>query len=148
MIRQATPADLQTLAQLHSQCFAESWSAQEFARLLAIPGTFALLADTDAGFVLVRVAADEAEILSVGVRPERRQQGLGRALMAAAAERAFGHGAQTLFLEVSANNAPARTLYGALGFAEAGRRKAYYNEGGRKADALTLKARLPLGKSA
>ncbi len=147
-IRNASSADLDTLARLHRACFAESWSAQEFARLLAIPGTFALLAGEGTGFVLARVAADEAEILSLGVSPESRHRGLGRALVGAAAERAFGHGAHTLFLEVSVNNGNARALYASLGFAEAGRRRAYYNEAGQMADALTLRSPLPLGKDA
>jgi len=148
MIRSASLADLEILAALHRVCFAECWSAQEFARLLAIPGTFALIARNRAGFVLARASADEAEILSIGVHPQDRRQGLGRALMQAAAQDAYGRGARTLFLEVACNNRNARALYAALGFAEAGRRKAYYRDRGQSADALTLKAPLPLGQSA
>jgi ribosomal-protein-alanine N-acetyltransferase len=150
MIRGASLGDIETLAGLHRQCFAEVWGAQEFARLLAVPGTFALLAPDDAGFVLARVAADEAEILSIGVRPQNRCRGMGRALMEAVANEAFQRGAKSLYLEVSCNNGGARALYAKLGFAEAGRRVAYYREKEGMADALTLKAALPLmlGKAA
>jgi len=58
------------LAPLHAACFAEAWSAETFDRLLAQPGVFARIAcdqDNIVGFILVRAAADEAEILSLGV---------------------------------------------------------------------------------
>ena len=88
--------------------------------------------------VLLRVAADEAEILTIGVAA--RRQGIARALMAAALERARAQGARTMFLEVAADNGAARGLYEMLGFAPAGLRQGYYAGG---ADALLL--RLELG---
>ncbi len=94
---------------------------------------------------MVRVAADEAEILSIGVEPAARRTGLGAALVARAAEAAHASGARTLFLEVATGNAAARALYGGFGLREAGRRKAYYGAG---EDALILRADLPLRKSA
>jgi ribosomal-protein-alanine N-acetyltransferase len=74
-------------------------------------------------------------MLTVAVVPERRQQGLGEGLMAAAAEEARLRGATRLFLEVSTRNPAARGLYQRLGFAQVGRRKAYYANGD---DALVL----------
>ena len=54
-------------------------------------------------------------------------------------------GAETLFLEVAVDNVAALGLYTALGFAETGRRKAYYaRAGGPAADALILRVDLPL----
>ncbi len=84
--------------------------------------------------VLLRVAADEAEILTIGVAA--RRQGLGTALMAAALAAARAQGAAAMFLEVAADNAAARGLYGNLGFAAAGQRRGYYANG---ADALLLR---------
>ena len=148
MIRRTTAADLPVLVRLHGECFAQGWTTEAFGRLLASPRTFALLAQTDdvpAGFVLFRIAADEAEILSLGVRPGSRRASLGRALVLAAALQAFDEGVHTIFLEVAADNMAASALYAALGFSAAGRRKAYYREPDWPAtDALTLKAALPL----
>lgn len=148
MIRRATASDLPTLARLHGACFPQAWEVEAFGRLLASPGTFALLAPADGphGFVLIRVAADEAEILSLGVEPASRRKGLARKLVTEAAKEAHGEGTATIFLEVAAGNAPAVTLYSRLGFTTAGRRRGYYREPGQPpADALTLKAALPLG---
>ena len=79
-----------------------------------------------AGYVVAIDAADEGEILNLAVAPGGRRHGLGRALvrevLAALAER----GAEHVYLEVRESNAPARALYAAHGFKEAGRRKAYY----------------------
>jgi|ERR1051326_620701 ribosomal-protein-alanine N-acetyltransferase len=145
-LRPATAADCELLATLHRACFDDAWSAVSFHALLTSPGVSALLAGP-AGFILWRVVADEAEILSLGVAPSARRQGLARQLVAAAAEAAFENGSQKLFLEVEAGNRAARALYSGLGFAEAGRRLSYYKKpDGTAADALTLKAALPLAR--
>ena len=131
--------DLSRLASLHAACFDDPWTAQAIGALLATPGAFAFaLAD---GFILVRQAADEAEILTLAVRPAARRQGLGRALVRAAAAHAAQKGAQSLFLEVATTNGPACALYEKEGFARSGLRKAYYPG---SLDALVLKAQLPL----
>jgi ribosomal-protein-alanine N-acetyltransferase len=131
MIR-AGVAHADALALLHAETFpTASWSAASFATLLAQPGVSGFIQDT--GFLLLRVAADEAEILTIGVVDRRR--GAGRALMHAAIAAARANGAIRMFLEVAAQNTAARGLYAALGFTEAGRRPAYYEDGG---DALLL----------
>lgn len=125
------------LAELHRSCFAAPWSETEFAALLGQPGVVA--AAEAEGFILIRVAADEAEILTLAVRPDARRRGLGRRLVEAGARAAAGRGAARLFLEVAEDNVAARALYGAAGFVEAGRRRAYYpRPEGPAADALIL----------
>jgi ribosomal-protein-alanine N-acetyltransferase len=137
-IEPAGAAALGLLAALHGRCFEEAWSREAFAKLLATPGAFAFLALEEAeplGFALGRAAAGEAEILTIGVLPEARRRGAGRALMAAVEAEARARGAAELFLEVADDNLAARALYLALGFAQVGRRPAYY--GSR--DALVLR---------
>lgn len=124
------------LAALHARCFPDAWNAAAITALLATPGTFAFAHDD--GFVLARAVADEAEILTLAVHPEKRGKGLGRALLQATISKARALGAKSIFLEVGVDNPPARALYAGLGFAKVGARKAYYNGG----DALVL--RLPL----
>ena len=147
-IRPATPDDAATLAHLHAGSFADAWSAASLAGLMASPGAFTLVAEEDlipCGFVLGRAAGGEAEILTLVVRPEARGRGFGRALVRAAAQAAAELGATALFLEVAVDNEAALGLYAALGFAEAGRRKAYYARGGGPPiDALVLRVVLPL----
>jgi ribosomal-protein-alanine N-acetyltransferase len=142
-------ADLAPLAAIHAACFAEAWDVRALGELLAGPGVFAV--SSADGFLLARVAADEAEILTLAVRPQARQHGTGAALVAAAASHAQSLGARALFLEVGVANAAARGLYTRLGLAEAGRRKGYYAQpGAAPQDALVLRSNLPLsplGKS-
>ena len=131
-------ADTASLAALHAACFPDAWDAAAIAQLLSSPGAFAHRhAD---GFVLARVAAGEAEILTLAVAPHARGQGLGRALLRNAIAAAQKKGAQAVFLEVGADNPHALTLYAGLGFAKVGMRKAYY--AGR--DALVLRLPLPV----
>lgn len=51
--------------------------------------------------------------------PGARRQGCARAIVLAAARSAQAQGAGRLYLQVETNNAPARALYGQLGFAQA-----------------------------
>jgi ribosomal protein S18 acetylase RimI-like enzyme len=93
-------------------------------QLLALPGTFAFLADGECGgFVLVRTAGGEAEILTLAVAPAARRRGIGSALISAACRHAQEMGAAAMFLEVSRTNEPAKALYTRLGFREVGLRK-------------------------
>ena len=131
-----TPDDL---AALHARCFVtpRPWTAAEFAGLLAAPGAFLLTESS--GFLLGRVIAGEAELLTVAVDPLARRQGSGRALVAQFAAQARARGAQTAFLEVAEGNEPARALYAACGWPAAGRRRGYYRHpDGRAEDALVL----------
>ncbi|GAW41666.1 ribosomal-protein-alanine N-acetyltransferase [Brevundimonas sp. SH203] len=132
----ATPPDV--LAALHAEAFAAPWDARAFSDLLAQPGV-CLGVETD-GFILIRVVLDEAEILTLAVRPDARRQGLGRRLVERACDAAKEAGAASLFLEVAEDNAAARALYARAGFVEIGRRKAYYTgTDGRRIDALALR---------
>lgn len=125
-----TPAEAPALAALHAAAFppGEGWDAAAFATLLGMPGAFALLAP-DAGFLLGRVAADEAEVVTLAVTPAARRQGTGRALVDTACILAAGEGAAAMFLEVEEDNAPALALYESCGFARVGRRAGYYGPG-------------------
>ncbi len=132
------------LAALHAAACppAEAWGPDAMRLQLELPGCFGLLEPGGRGAVLARVAADEAEVLTLAVLPAARRRGLGGALLAAAAREAARRGARTLFLEVAEGNAAARALYAAAGFAPVGRRPRYYPGG---ADALVLRLDLAPG---
>ena len=90
------------------------------------------------GFVLLRAIAGEAEIISIGVRPEARRAGIGHRLMDAALAAAAAGGAEHLFLEVAADNWQALGLYLSYDFTEVGRRPNYYQRNGGGIMALVL----------
>jgi [ribosomal protein S18]-alanine N-acetyltransferase len=121
------PAHGPVLAAIHAQTFppSERWSAEAFTALLAGPGVIGLLGAEGGGFVLARRAADEAELLTVAVLPERRREGLGRRLLLALGKVC----PVPTFLEVAATNEPALALYRGLDWAEVGRRRDYYGAG-------------------
>lgn len=135
---EADAAHAAALAAIHAAAFAPAgrWDAAAMAGLLATPGVFALI-DPAGGCVLARVAADEAEILTLAVAPGQRRRGVGCGLLRHARARAAALGAATLFLEVSAGNGAAVALYAAAGFVACGRRLKYYPDG---SDALVLRA--------
>jgi ribosomal-protein-alanine N-acetyltransferase len=126
----ATAAHAAALAAIHQAAFppGERWGADAMALQLALPGVLALI-DPRGGMVMARIAADEAEILTLAVHPDARRQGLARALLAEAADIVAAQGATALFLEVALRNTAARALYAASGFAEVGRRRRYYADG-------------------
>ncbi|WP_343080953.1 GNAT family N-acetyltransferase [Ostreiculturibacter nitratireducens] len=131
------------LAALHSRCFTapRPWGAGEFASLLSQPSVFLL--EEGQGFILGRVVAGEAELLTLAVAPEARRRGLGRALLSRFDETARTRGAEDAFLEVAENNAAARALYAAAGWKPAGRRRGYVTGlDGRSVDALVLGKRI------
>lgn len=127
-------ADTALLAALHAACFEDPWDAASLRATLAAPGAFAF--HHRDGFVVARVASDEAEILTLAVAPAARGKGLGRALLNAVIAEARQRGAGAIFLEVGTDNPAALALYAGLGFANVGSRKGYY--GGRDASVLRL----------
>ncbi len=130
------------LAAIHAAAFSAPWDAAAFETLLDQTGVFAIEAPD--GFILLRAVADEAEILTLAVRPGARRQGLGARLVRDGATMAADRGATRLFLEVADDNAAALGLYTGMGFAGAGRRPGYYaRPGGGRQDALILALNLP-----
>ena len=145
----ASLADAPLLAKLHAQCFDDNWSKEAFGSLLRNAGAIALIAYGDAetppaGFILIQIAADEAEILSIGVVSTCRRRGIANALVRAGGKAADERGAATMFLEVDVKNIAARHLYGQLGFEEAGLRRGYYKTCDSLSDALILRTALPI----
>ncbi|TCR68902.1 ribosomal-protein-alanine N-acetyltransferase [Bosea sp. BK604] len=129
----------------HLGGFARGWDPGECAALLAdasvvTDGVFAGSSAVPSGFVMSRKAADEAEILSIVVKPDQRGSGLGRALLGAHLGQLAARGVTQVFLEVEDGNAAADRLYRHFGFREVGRRKGYYPKpDGSKATAVTMR---------
>ena len=140
---EASPRDATALAALHGVAFRRGWSESEFERLLTGKNVIAHRAMTGrtlAGFILSRLAAGEAEILSIAVAPARRRRGLARRLLDLHLRRLAGLAIRAVFLEVEENNKPARRLYDRRGFREVGRRPAYYSQDNeRPTNALILR---------
>jgi ribosomal-protein-alanine N-acetyltransferase len=142
--------DLDRAAALHAESFAplgeRAWTRRDLAELLASPGvagTLLAVDGGDAGFALWRVAADEAELLTIAVRPVHRRRGAGRRLLMAMIDHVRSAGARSLYLEVGTDNQAARHLYDSEGFRAVGNRPAYYQRGsGRAVDGIVMRLTL------
>lgn len=133
-------------ARVHAASFDAAWDSADFEQFLGAGETMAHGAiesadDSVVGFVLSRIASDEAEILTLAVAPAHRRRGLARRLLCAHLESLAEAGAELIFLEVGAENGAARALYASLGCAPVGERKGYYRSGCE--DALVLRLDLP-----
>jgi len=136
---EAQPRDAAAIAALHKASFQRGWGEDEIYRLLidtTVTAHRVTFGSTMIGFILSRLAAGEAEILSIAIAPARRGRGLARALLDLHLRRLAGLGARAVFLEVDEHNAAARALYRRAGFQQVGRRQSYYQSG---AAALVLR---------
>jgi ribosomal-protein-alanine acetyltransferase len=149
-IRLLEAGEFDRLVPLHAACFEEAWDLEALATLLAMPGAFALIATIEsgeiAGFIMIRGAADEAEIISFGVHPGSRRRGIARRLLATAIEVTARRGQRQLFLEVAADNHAARELYLSEGFADVGRRPNYYHRADGSVAALVMRRDITIAR--
>jgi len=147
--REARLEDAGRFAEIHAEGFHMGWDRHEMETLL-VGGCIAdtllsrgFFGEVVTGFALSRVVMEEAELLSIALDREVRGKGHAAPLLAAHAARLRRAGAESLFLEVAADNAPALALYRGFGFEEIGRRKGYYPavEGAQSArrDAITMR---------
>ena len=141
-----SPPYAELAAALHAICFETGWPARSILDGLHAPGGcgwLALHADTTGaedpiGLLMARQTGDQAEILTLATRPDRRRCGVAARLLETATAALSAAGAARLFLEVADDNRAARALYDARGFVPVGRRKAYYRRGNRSVDALVM----------
>lgn len=127
----ADPERAAELATLHARIFTPAWSENSIRDLLQHPASTSLVAvagnpKAAVGFIIGQLAADEAEIISIGVAPDWQRFGLGAMLVEGLARAARRGEARKLFLEVAEDNVAALALYRKLGFDETGRRPRYY----------------------
>jgi ribosomal-protein-alanine N-acetyltransferase len=142
VIEAAHVSDASQLAQLHGASFHRGWGRTEFEQLLLDRNTLTHRLRQDRhliGFLVSRLAADEAEILSIAITPHERGHGLSRDLLHTHLGHLAGRGIKKVFLEVEENNQPARRLYERAGFRVVGRRERYYSSAeGEHLNALVM----------
>lgn len=137
------------LAALHAACFDDPWSEADMAAFLAMPGTRAVIATAGedgaaVAFAIIRVVADECEVITIGVVPAWRRRGTGRVLLDHCQAIAAEAGADRMILEAAESNRPALALYASLGYTAVGQRAGYYRgRDGRRETAYVLARDLP-----
>ena len=135
--------DAPRLAELHGASFHRGWGESEFENMMRERNTLVhrlRLGRKIIGFAVSRMAADEAEILSIAIDAAHRGRGLSRELLLTHLGHLAGRGARAIFLEVEEQNEPARRLYEWAGFGVVGRRERYYQQAnGEQLNALLMR---------
>lgn len=116
---------LNELENLHKACFPHKpWTAQDFADLKK--SGCEIIASQN-GFAVWRVVAGEAEIITIGVHPDARKNGIASAMLTLIEDDVKKHEGTKIFLEVAENNTAARALYENRGYKQIGKRPKYYD---------------------
>lgn len=151
-LRPLTPADLDDLEAMERSLFgAGAWSRASLAEELDGPGRWYVGAEDAATGELVGYAGLwfdgwDAQVMTIGTRPDAQGRGVGRALLDALLGRARELRAADVLLEVRVDNEPALRLYERAGFERFGRRRGYYQP--ENVDAWTMRLRLAGGQPA
>src|ERR1700692_1176907 len=127
-VRPYRPGDTEALCAICRQSpEAAQWSKESYEKPHSL-GQIVLVAHSNGeirGFLVARIAADEAEILNTAVDPAHRREGIGSLLLAAAISTAQAHNAKNVYLEVRESNRKAIAFYVKHGFAKSAERHAY-----------------------
>jgi ribosomal-protein-alanine N-acetyltransferase len=135
-------ADLDEVFAVEQSVYPHPWSRGNFIDSLNAGYHAWVLRDDGelAGYFLLMAAVDEVHLLNVSVAESRQRQGLGLYLLDKVAACARGLGAESILLEVRPTNLRALQVYQRYGFAEIGRRKAYYPaHNGQREDAIVMR---------
>lgn len=130
-IRPISREDATALSALEARCEgAARWGEAAYQEIgeSGIRGWAAQGGGRVLGFILVRVVADEMEILNLAVDASARRRHIGSKLLDHAVGAARAVRVRQLYLEVRESNAAARVFYVRAGFDERGRRKNYYSQ--------------------
>lgn len=145
IVRRMRRPDIREVAEIERRSYSLPWSAFTFRSLLRRSNAILLVAVENkgiTGYAALWLAADEAELGNLAVKPGRRGRGAGRTLLRHMLAEAAQRGARAVYLEVRESNAVARRLYETHGFRIVGTRPDYYSS--PREDALVM--RLDLDK--
>jgi [ribosomal protein S18]-alanine N-acetyltransferase len=138
-----TPAHIDALMTHEHEMFdTESWTADMYREELADDDDRYYLAAVGpsgelVGWAGIRLVGHEVHIMTIGVVPAARRQGIAIRLLRALLDEARRRGGTVAFLEVRVDNAAAWRLYEREGFEVIGRRRGYY--AGGRVDAITMR---------
>lgn len=138
-----TPLTLESLLLLENiekRCSRVPWSEKLFREEFGCNGSTVFGAKENGelvGFLVLRQEGNEAHVLNLGVLPDSRRMGIGKALVEWALGAAHQAGAREIQLEVRESNFGALALYESCEFVRVGTRPAYYSDTGEDAILMT-----------
>lgn len=149
--------DLDAVADLEAELFGKGkWSRAMFVSELHAPWRHYIVAvpagdpETILGYAGIALG-ESAQVMTIGVAPAARRQGIGRRLLTDLLREAEEHGSREAILEVRVDAEAPQAMYRKFGFIGIGVRKNYYQAEG--IDALVMKKNLgpqvgPVGSEA
>lgn len=138
-IRPLSSEDAPAASTIHKASFETGWSAQALGLHIADDLALGIYDGALIGFILMKFAGDQADILTIAIESKARQKGLGRALLTSAENHAAQRGISIMFLEVAEDNHAAIALYSRAGYQPIGKRPAYYKRAKGRVAALTYR---------
>jgi len=128
-IRPMLVEDVPAVCAVDRLCFPEPWPTSLFLSETTSPMSRFQVAVEDGeilGYLGGHLILDEAHVVTLGVHPDRRRQGIGERLLADFIEAALQENCRRITLEVRESNASALALYRRYGFQPISRRRQYY----------------------
>jgi len=141
------PGDAGQIADIHAESFGKAWTRSDMEDHITRDLCLGIGDDPLEGFIIMRIADDQAEILTIATSPERRGNGLAYDLLNESETRLMAKGVTLLFLEVAEDNMAAIALYQKSGFEPIGKRPAYYRRAHGRVAALTFRKTLDAGQT-
>lgn len=145
--REMALRDVEGVHLLETQLFpADAWPIDMFLHEILHKTRGYIVAETFengepiiVGYAGVMSVAETADVQTIAVRPTFEGKGIGRAMLEYLHREAAARGAETILLEVRADNPRAQDLYTRNGYTHIHTRRSYYNDG---VDALIMQAPL------
>ena len=130
-VRQMRAADLPEVMETDRWSLPRPWSEVLWREEMESPFSLYLILEEDGevcGHIGLKLISDEAHVMTVAVRPEKRRRGHARTLIQAALAVPVAAGVRRVYLEVRPSNIAARTLYESIGFQTTAVRRDYYGD--------------------
>ena len=127
-LRPMTIADLDAIMCIEPTLYSHPWTRGNFSDSLNSGYSAWVLCENQdiIAYALMMMVIDEAHLLNISVAKSHQKQGLGKLLLQYMLDKARGHGAANMFLEVRVSNITAIGLYESIGFNEMAIRRKYY----------------------
>lgn len=142
VLRKMTVEDIPAVVALDQLSFSLPWPERSFRfELTENQASRCWVAEVDGrivGMIVNWLLVDEVHVATIATHPDYRRQGIAKKLLAHSLRHMSGEGAISSFLEVRESNSAARDMYRKFGYAETGRRKAYYKDNNEDAILMTL----------
>ncbi|MDH5358906.1 MAG: ribosomal protein S18-alanine N-acetyltransferase [Gammaproteobacteria bacterium] len=131
-------ADVDELMEIEPRAYTIAWS-EGIVRDCIQAGYECQIARLDGelvAYAFASIAAGEAHLLNITVKPEMQGLGFGRRMLLHMLDLIQAQHVDTVYLEVRPSNKPARKLYRSVGFDQIGIRKGYYPDPQGREDAM------------